>query len=259
MDDLGRPDRGKVAVALIGEHERVRADPANAGRDRGRAAVRSLDEVDRQVVVGEDAAADRGDRDRRGSEVHLVEQLGDEAVDDAVAAAGAVVGGRVGQQVRSSVDDASRVGGLDHHRGHPAFPSVAPCRAASQAPSSIRLSGSGFVVGVDLVQDGRRSDRRGQRPGPAQDIHDLARRRDHAARPAVEEDRGAPLDGQAHVLDHLPGRHLERRRWRARRRRRSASALDGNGQRLIGRNRPTRRPCSRARSIAVRATRAAVP
>ena len=98
VDDLGRPDRGEVAVALVGEDERVRTDPADAGRDRRRAAVRGLDEVDRQVVVGEDAAADRGDRDRRGAQMHLVEQLGDEAVDDAVTAAGAVVRRRVGQQ-----------------------------------------------------------------------------------------------------------------------------------------------------------------
>ena len=98
VDDLGRPDRGQVAVALVGEDEGVRADPAHAGRDRRRAAVRRLDEVDRQVVVREDAAADRRDPDGRRAEVQLVEQLGDEAVDDAVTAAGAVVRRPVGSE-----------------------------------------------------------------------------------------------------------------------------------------------------------------
>ena len=95
VDDLGRADGREVAIALVREDEGVGPDPAHAGRDRGRPAVGRFDEVDREVVVGEHAAADRRDADRPWGEVQLVEQLGHQSVDDPVAAARAVVGGRV--------------------------------------------------------------------------------------------------------------------------------------------------------------------
>ena len=92
MDDLGGPDGGEVAVALVGEDEGVGPGPPDAGRHGGGPAMRRLDEVDVEVVVGEDAAADRGDADRSRAERQLVEQLGHEPMDDPVAAARAVVG-----------------------------------------------------------------------------------------------------------------------------------------------------------------------
>ena len=46
VDDLGRADRGQVAVALVGEHERVGPDAPDARRHRRRATVGRLDEVE---------------------------------------------------------------------------------------------------------------------------------------------------------------------------------------------------------------------
>jgi hypothetical protein len=34
VDDLSGADRGEVAIALVGEHERVRSHPPDTGRDR---------------------------------------------------------------------------------------------------------------------------------------------------------------------------------------------------------------------------------
>ena len=81
MDDLRRPDGGQVAVALVSEDEGLRPDAADArGHGRG-AAVRRLDEVHVEVVVGEDRATDRGHGDGVGRQVQLGHHLGQEAVD----------------------------------------------------------------------------------------------------------------------------------------------------------------------------------
>ena len=105
MDDLGSADRGQVAVTLVGEDELVGLRSSDSGRYGRRTAVGRLDEVDVEVVVGEDAAADRGDTDRALGQVHLVEQLADQAVDDAVPATRAIVGRLLAQRLGALVDD----------------------------------------------------------------------------------------------------------------------------------------------------------
>ena len=91
-DDLGEADRGEVAVALVADDDRVGVGHLVADRHRRRAAVRGLGVADVEVVVEEDAAADRRDRDRAVLDAELVDRLGQVLVDEAVAAARAVVG-----------------------------------------------------------------------------------------------------------------------------------------------------------------------
>ncbi len=69
----------------------VRAETLEPGGHRRRPPVRRLGEVDVEVVVGEDRAADRRHADRLRADAQLVEHLGHQPVDDAVRAAGAVV------------------------------------------------------------------------------------------------------------------------------------------------------------------------
>ena len=126
MDDLGRADRGQIAVALVGQHEGLRPNAPDAGRDGRGAPVRGLHEVDVEVVIGEDGATDGRDRDGVGRQVELGHDFGEQPVDDAVAAPGAVVGGSVDQDVGPVVDQAggrsSRrdpAGGVESHRRPP--------------------------------------------------------------------------------------------------------------------------------------------
>ena len=92
VDDLGGADGGQVAVALVGEDDAVGLDALDAGGHGRRAAVRRLDEVDVEVVVGQHRAAHRRDADGALADAQLVDHLGHQAVDDAVDAARAVVG-----------------------------------------------------------------------------------------------------------------------------------------------------------------------
>src|SRR5665647_2708760 len=82
----------QVAVALVGEHEGVRPDTPDAGRDRRGAPMGCLDEVDADVVVCEDGAPDRCHGDGPRAKSKLAQDLRDQPVDDPVPAAGAVVG-----------------------------------------------------------------------------------------------------------------------------------------------------------------------
>ena len=86
----------------------------------------------------------------------------------------------------------------------------------------------------------RRRSRHG--PGAAERVDDLARGRDHAARPAVEAgpaSRPRPRAGRPRPS----GRPTARRRGSpAAAGASAASASDGNGQRVIGRKRPAREP-----------------
>jgi hypothetical protein len=79
-----------------------------------------------------------------------------------------------------------------------------------------------------------------------QRAEDLVRRRHQAAHSAVEGDRAAALDGQPHVLDHLAGRQLDGQDAVQAAGSSRASSRSGNGQSVIGRNRPTLMPFSRA-------------
>ena len=81
MDDLGDANRGQIAVALVGEDERVGPDPPDSRRDGGRSPVRRLDEVESQVVVGEDGAADRRDADRILHDTEFGDDLHEELVE----------------------------------------------------------------------------------------------------------------------------------------------------------------------------------
>ena len=91
VDDLGGADGGQVAIALVADHDAVRAAALDRGGDGRGAPVRHLDVADVEVVVGEDRAADRADQHRAVLHAELVDGLGQQLVDDAVAAAGAVV------------------------------------------------------------------------------------------------------------------------------------------------------------------------
>ena len=64
VDDLGGADGGEVPVALVREHDPVRADALDARGDGRRPTVRRLDRIEPQVVVGEHRAARPN---RRGS------------------------------------------------------------------------------------------------------------------------------------------------------------------------------------------------
>ena len=88
-----RPIEAEVAVALVADDDRLGVGELVADRHRRGAAVRGLGVADVEVVVEEDRAADRRDRDRAVLQPELVDRLGQVLVDQAVAAAGAVVGG----------------------------------------------------------------------------------------------------------------------------------------------------------------------
>ena len=106
VDDLGRADGREVAVALVGQHERLGPHPPDPRRDGRGATVLRLEEVEMQVVVGEHRATHGGDRDRPPTDAQFLEHLGHEPVDHAVPAARAVVRGLVLEQRRSFEDDA---------------------------------------------------------------------------------------------------------------------------------------------------------
>ena len=90
-DDLGEADGGEVAVALVGDDDRLGVRELVADGDGGGAAVRGLRVADVEVVVEEDGAADRGDGDRPVLDAELLDRLGEVLVGEAVAAARAVV------------------------------------------------------------------------------------------------------------------------------------------------------------------------
>ena len=69
----------------------------------------------------------------------------------------------------------------------------------------------------------------------------------------------APRDREAHVVDHLALVVLVHRDHAWRRRRRAATASDGNGSSVIGRTYPTRAPSARSRATAARTYFAGVP
>ena len=64
VQDLGRADRGQVAIALVGEHDLVRLRALQAGRHRRRAPMRGFDRIHVEVVVHQHRTADRRDHDR---------------------------------------------------------------------------------------------------------------------------------------------------------------------------------------------------
>jgi len=104
MDRLGRTDRRKVAVALVGEDHVLGMQPLDGRRDGQRTAVRRLDPVDVDIIVCENGAAHGRNADRAVGHAHLPDHLGHQLVHRAVAATRAVVHHVVGQQRRLAVD-----------------------------------------------------------------------------------------------------------------------------------------------------------
>ena len=101
MDDLGGADGGQVAVALIGEHHGVGPHGAlDAGGHGGGTAVCGFVHVAVEVIIGKHGAAHGGHADDLAVQVHLVDDLGHQAVNDAVVAAGAVMELLIGEQLR---------------------------------------------------------------------------------------------------------------------------------------------------------------
>ena len=184
VEDLREADRREVAVALVAHDDRVRVRELVADRDRGRAAVRRLEHVDVEVLVGEHRASHRRDADGAVEQAEFIEHLGRQAMDDAMRAAGAVVRRRVSEAVGPVVYKV--VGSLDHHesslmRGHHALePGLAWVNIEAELAARHAL---------DLAQE-------------------LARERHDAAEATVEFDRDAALDGESNILQHLPGVHL---------------------------------------------------
>ena len=100
MNDLSGADGREVAVALVGEDEGVLADDAlGAGGDCGCTAVSGFVHIAVEVIIRKDGAADRRDADDLAVQVHLVDDLGHQAVNDAVVAAGAVMELLIGEQL----------------------------------------------------------------------------------------------------------------------------------------------------------------
>ena len=92
LDDLGEADRGEVAVALVADDDGLGVRELVPERHRRRPAVGGLGVADVEVVVEEDAAADRRDGDRPVLDAQLLDGLGEVLVGEPVPAAGAVVG-----------------------------------------------------------------------------------------------------------------------------------------------------------------------
>jgi len=101
VDDLGRPDRRKVAVTLIGEDDAVRVGAFHTGGDGGGPAVRDLDHVHVEIIVREHGASDRRDANCPAADVELVDHFGDEPMRDPVAAARTVVRRAILENLRS--------------------------------------------------------------------------------------------------------------------------------------------------------------
>ena len=101
VNGFRRADRREVAVALIGEDDRVGMGALDAGRDCRSSAMRRFDHVAFKIVVGKDGASDRRDADGVTEDAELVDGFRHETVDDAVRTAGAVVQRDVGQRLRT--------------------------------------------------------------------------------------------------------------------------------------------------------------
>ena len=100
-----------VAVALQREHDRVGKHALHAGRDRRRAAVQRLHEVDVHRAAEARVAADAGDADRALRDAELDEGLEEPAHRDRLAAAGTHVVLLGEQEVgEQRLDDARAVG-----------------------------------------------------------------------------------------------------------------------------------------------------
>ena len=91
MQNLRRPDRRQVAIALVADHDAVRMAALYRGRNRGRASMRCLDIAHIEVVVREDRAADRADQNRPVLNAELVDGVRQHLVHDAVSAPGTIV------------------------------------------------------------------------------------------------------------------------------------------------------------------------
>ena len=98
MDDLGRADRGEVAISLIGDHNLVRAGALQSGSGSGSAAMRHLHVAHVKIVVSENGTADRTHQDGLILQAEVFESFGNQFVDHAVAAPGTIV--RLMTQVR---------------------------------------------------------------------------------------------------------------------------------------------------------------
>ncbi len=91
VNDLGRADRGQIAVALIGNDDLVGMRALDAGGDRRGASVRRLDVAHIEVVVAEHRAADRRDENGVVLQTEFVDGFGNQLVRNAVTAAGTVM------------------------------------------------------------------------------------------------------------------------------------------------------------------------
>ena len=91
VNDFGGSDRGKVAIALVGNHDLAGTSALDSGGTGGSASVGELHVAHIEIVIGEYGAADGADEDGFVLEAEIFESFGDELVGDAVAAAGAVV------------------------------------------------------------------------------------------------------------------------------------------------------------------------
>ena len=91
MNDLPHPDRGQVAVALIGKDDLIGPDGLDPVGKDGSAAVGGLDEVHVDILVHDDGTAHRGDADSIILDPQLVYGLADQAVGHAVHTTRAVV------------------------------------------------------------------------------------------------------------------------------------------------------------------------
>ena len=103
MDRLAGPDRGQIAVALIGKHEFRRIEALGGRGDCGGPAVGRLDPVDVDIIVSQHGTSDRRNPDRIVLQPHFVDHLGDQLVNHSVTASRTIVHRIVRNQARLGV------------------------------------------------------------------------------------------------------------------------------------------------------------
>ena len=100
VNGFRRTDSGKVAVALIGENERLGKRSFYARCNRRRSAVSRLLHIALKIVIRKNTASYRRNAYRLALDTQLVYNLGNQTVHNAVRTAGAVVKINIAQSVR---------------------------------------------------------------------------------------------------------------------------------------------------------------
>ena len=100
MHGFRSADSGKVAVALVGKHGKLRVGALYACRNGGRSAVGGFDHIAVEIIICKHRAADGRYAHGVALDTELVDDLGNKAVDYPVRAAGAVMERRIGERVR---------------------------------------------------------------------------------------------------------------------------------------------------------------